>query len=341
MSKTLLTGILSITVAMPASAGAAVLFASNGGLDSVACGTFASPCATIGQTIQNASDGDVILVEPGTYGDRTGDGDFDDPGEEGAEIGFGCECVIHIDRRLVVVSREGAATTVIDVGGAAVSGIAVGAAGAVLGVSDHGFTISGASARSRAAVRIDPETAGAVVWGNSIVNGSDGLLVDGRDHLILQNTITHNSLRGIASDGEEHLVAGNLLAQNGTGLQDRSNGSVVVRNTIVENGHGVSVAFSTGVQLVRNELRDNILPGVWVSVDVVDLAIHGNNIAGNDDTGNCGVLNEGGPSVDARFNYWGAATGPGADPADNAGTLSGCDAPGMVTLVSPSASSPF
>jgi hypothetical protein len=57
-------------------------------------------------------------------------------------------------------------------------------------------------------------------------------------------------------------------------------------------------------------------------------------------TPNCGVVNDSGATVDATRNYWGAASGPGDDPADNAGPGSGCDLNG-VTVTEPFAKRPF
>ena len=48
---------------------------------------------------------------------------------------------------------------------------------------------------------------------------------------------------------------------------------------------------------------------------------------------NCGVLNESGAVQIAKGNFWGAATGPGRDPADKAGPNSGCDIAGETVVV--------
>jgi hypothetical protein len=46
-------------------------------------------------------------------------------------------------------------------------------------------------------------------------------------------------------------------------------------------------------------------------------------------------------TVLAASDYWGAATGPGPKPADDAGPGSGCDQNGATTTVTPFASNPF
>ena len=52
-----------------------------------------------------------------------------------------------------------------------------------------------------------------------------------------------------------------------------------------------------------------------------------NSFAAN--TSNCGVRNFSG-TLNASANYWGAPTGPGADPADTA-----CDFDGATTVTTP------
>ncbi len=76
-----------------------------------------------------------------------------------------------------------------------------------------------------------------------------------------------------------------------------------------------------------------------------------NNIYGNGYGGgvaptvpNCGLVVDGGypgGNVIATNNFWGAATGPGRNPADNAGAASGCGAASASTVVAPFAAAPF
>jgi len=70
--------------------------------------------------------------------------------------------------------------------------------------------------------------------------------------------------------------------------------------------------------------------------------LHGNNIFGNAVATlsiaglvepNCGILNASGNSPQATDNFWGAVTGPGADPADTVGGA--CDQNGSSTVNKP------
>jgi hypothetical protein len=56
------------------------------------------------------------------------------------------------------------------------------------------------------------------------------------------------------------------------------------------------------------------------------------NFYGNDVSGGCGMGNQTGGTIDARGNVWGAAGGPGDDPADRA-----CDEGSSVTTTSEAA----
>ena len=75
------------------------------------------------------------------------------------------------------------------------------------------------------------------------------------------------------------------------------------------------------------------------------MTITGNNIFGNGTTAilsggdhgpNCGLVNLSGGSLIAQSNFWGAASGPGPDPADEV-----CNLSGATTVVDPVAPKPF
>jgi hypothetical protein len=71
------------------------LFVTARAVDSAVCGSRFEPCRSISQAIENAKDGDHIFVGPGYYGDINMDGDFNDPGDEKAQLGFGCPMALH------------------------------------------------------------------------------------------------------------------------------------------------------------------------------------------------------------------------------------------------------
>lgn len=63
---------LILLFAAPSAAAAATLYVNSAtGTDSASCGTSTSPCQTIQQAVDNASDGDAIQVAAGTYADVT------------------------------------------------------------------------------------------------------------------------------------------------------------------------------------------------------------------------------------------------------------------------------
>src|SRR5258706_5326104 len=95
---------------------AATKFVANNGIDSSVCGTTAATaCRSISQAIANAADGDVIVVGPGRYGDLNDDGVFGDPGEE--FFPGPCGCMIQVNKSVTIISRDGAASTILDAAG--------------------------------------------------------------------------------------------------------------------------------------------------------------------------------------------------------------------------------
>jgi parallel beta-helix repeat protein len=302
----------------PVAATAAVRYVASNG-SGTTC-TVTAPCRTIGQAIAIASAGDRIIVGPGVYGDVNRDGAFTGPSDEPAQVGSGCGCVIRIDRTVTLESSAGAGATIIEAGGARVDVILVEAPDVVIGRRDKGFTVRGGRRGifvDAADVRIEGNTItggteagittfhGTVVRGNFVHdNGRDGLDVQGGGNTVAGNTVVSN-LVGILLFGTGHLVTDNIVTHNrvngielgppGTDL--KVNGNTIVRN----RGAGVQV------QPAR--------PG-----DYAGTLITGNNVYGNGlvTSANCGVENQHAELVKAERNYWGAATGPGANPADSA-----------------------
>src|SRR5688500_4888545 len=84
------------------------------GLDSLQCGALEAPCRSISQAVRNAVRGDTIRVGPGHYGDLDEDGVAGEDGEERAEAGAVCNCMLSINKKLTIISTNGALETIIE-----------------------------------------------------------------------------------------------------------------------------------------------------------------------------------------------------------------------------------
>ena len=121
-------------------------------------------------------------------------------------------------------------------------------------------------------------------------------------------------------------------------------------NTATNNEEAGFVLLGSGHQFRNNLAVGNRGAGILVfEIDEFPtrkIEVHANNIFGNLSLGGdnseagCGLINGSQFEIDARNNYWGAASGPGSDPADKAGGI--CDRqPNSVTIVQPFALEPF
>lgn len=318
---TLLLGGVGLLVGLSTQADATVLHAATNGVDNGTCGTRINPCRSISQAITNASEGDTIVVGPGRYGDLNGNGIFSEAEEEKAEVGFGCECMVKVDKQLTLKSRDGADITVLDASGAAISVVRIEANGVVFGTPKKGFTLTGGAKNSCffGGVLIASSTNGVQVVGNqAIANGCFGFLVaGGTGHVLRGNLASANFIHGFA-----------LFGGDGVTLQN---------NQAVANGGDGFVVFGSRHTLMGNVALGNTSFGIYVTGGT-DHTINMNNIYGNNRVvENCGLGNSvsGGP-LNATHNFWGAASGPGPDPADNV-----CDFAGSKTTFAPFATREF
>lgn len=340
------------------------IFVANNGIDSVICGTRREPCRSISKAIENASDGATIVVGPGRYGDLNGNGDFDDPGEEAAEVGFGCRCMILIDKQITIRSRAGAEATILDASGATVDVVNIIADGVVFGGKHAGFTLTGAR----------------MMRDDDSVDGVGLAVVTSHGVHIMGNTAEDNENSGFEFSGDKHTVVSNIASRNGHGfiIAFTENGHRMHDNIAIANGN--AIGFGHGFSLFGNRYifsrnssignrgigvlinstdasefifrKNSIVGNVGSGIHVFNgsgLALNRNNIFGNfgerqffqfTSTPNCGVVNNSGATIDAKKNYWGATSGSGDDPADNAGSISDCDLKGD-TVVEPFSRRPF
>jgi parallel beta-helix repeat protein len=396
---TLVTAILIVTCAA-ASAEGKTLFAATNGLDTATCGAAASPCRSVSQTIENAGPGDKIIVGPGRYGDLDGDGTFNPLlGEEKAEVGFGCYCMVKVDKPLDIESRDGAAATVLDGGTKNSAVVAISGSNVLLGKKKRGFTLT----HGNLGVYISQGTSGVRVEGNLVIaNGAPGFRVYGHGNVLSNNRIVANSIAGVELNEQGHVLignqiiahmdgtgtaglgivlngsghqlsgnivsgnadrgfdiggtgghhfSGNVASGNGTGFDvEFGDGDVFTGNLVNGNGgSGFLIEGGTGHVLTGNAIVGNKGVGVALA-GATSAAITKNNIYGNADGAafpatNCGIFNQSdllsqAGTIDATNNYWGAPTGPGANPADAAGNLF-CDFGQSDTTTRPPATKEF
>jgi parallel beta-helix repeat protein len=314
----------------------------NYGEDFSGCGSAAVPCRSISQAIQSAKAGDIISVGPGHYGDLNGDGTFTDPGEEKAEIDFGCFCMIHVTKTLTIRSTEGAGATVLDASGAGLFIVQIDADGVVFGQDNRGFTLTGATTSIGTGVASGHSN--LKIQGNAAIgNAFYGFFINGSGNRITGNLASRNGTNGFLIGGTlpaTTIVEGNVASLNAsigfTLVQEiNANGNVAIANS--------STGFLLGghVTFQKNTAAGNLTAGV-LTTGILNLSknnIYGNGTVPETVTGfsllNCGLINNGGV-ISTPNNFWGAPSGQGPDPADAV-----CNSPGASTSVSPVATVPF
>ncbi len=131
-----------------AAAAGTTWWVANDGLDSGACGARATPCRSISQAIENASDGDTIEVGAGHYGNVSGRGDLTGPGDEHPQMSgddFFPGCIVCITKALHIFSLHGAAVTIVDAPASTpyTTTVLILHDGVLFGRPGNGFTLTG------------------------------------------------------------------------------------------------------------------------------------------------------------------------------------------------------
>jgi hypothetical protein len=237
MTRRLPLAFVLLGALLPQIADAATVRVAVNGVDGQQCGIGKNgACRTITQAIDNAAAGDTIEVGPGRYGDVDGDGQFVTPGDEPAQVDTGCDCVVHVpvDKRVVIVSRLGAAATVIHAGGASAKVVDIDAAGTVFGKPKKGFTLTG-SGDSRG---FDSAAPDLTVAGNITVrNGNHGMRISGDRLALSGNQAAANQGSGFQLDGARDVVAtGNVANGNAEDGFSQVNRGTYAGNTAIANG---------------------------------------------------------------------------------------------------------
>lgn len=359
MMRTMCMLSMLLLVSTGLTAEAAVLQVANNGLDGPACGGKTAPCRSITRAVDLAAPGDTIVVGPGRYGDLDRDGTLGEANEEGPEIA----ALILIDKAVTVESVTGAASTIIDVAGFNRAAVRITASGARFGRAKKGFTLFDSFGNG---VAIEDPASNVTVEGNLAILTNSGFLAGGTGggNVIAGNVASANALGvGLASAGgavaRSNLAVASTadgFAAGGTGSQ-RFEGNVALAN----EEFGFTAGLYDEAVLVGNVAignREGLRGGNGGALGVTGFAAIANRQAGVHNQGtttvsvtasnligngtqsiggsfNCGTITET-PPLTATDVFWGAATGPGDDPADDV-----CDLGSGTTTVAPFATKPF
>jgi parallel beta-helix repeat protein len=96
-----------------------------------------------------------------------------------------------------------------------------------------------------------------------------------------------------------------------------ANNCMISNNYIDNNGHGIYITGGTSsAAILFNNIINNVMvdSGIHITpgVDSTKLLVNYNNIVGNSTmVGNYGAYNSGNGKLNARYNWWGRASGPG------------------------------
>ena len=322
---------LAAVLGAAAAAHAATVYVANHGVDGAgcACGTKAGPCRSITCGIAVAAAGDTIIVGPGRYAQSNG--------ETGSP---GCGCMVSINKSVDLVSSDGAAATIIDASDVDVpTNVLVITTNATFGKPGKGFMVTGTVRSGGRGMAID--AANIAIRGNQFIGERNSYTDVGIETLptaasiLIEGNQVHGWFSyGILAGGGGTTVRKNKLSFNGFAI-GANGGAAVLGNVLTANFHGM--VLNDPANAIGNAIIGNGAEGAIAGIGVLQK----NNIFENGEknvTANeCGLISTASSAsdLDATINYWGASTGPGPDPADDAGTACG---PADVT---PFATAPF
>lgn len=327
---------------------AATLYVGDTGVDGRGCGfDLTTPCRSITRAISHASSGDTILVGPGRYGDLDGSGVLGDaPGEELGSAG--CDCVLSIDKNVIVISTTGAAVTIVDGRSANVDAtVRVRAVGGEFGRPGKGFMVTETARKDSAGdfagmftgtgIASSNNSADVKIRGNQVIftrvstsrSGAPGIRTSNDASIRIEGNQVMHWWAGILGDGAPIVSKNQVIgAEVGISMTGGMTGAKVLGNVVTANAVGI---FWTGPTTVTgNAAYMNAAAGFW---RLPSSGVFSRNNLFANDVSDCGLVNEGGDGFSAINNYWGAPSGPGSLPANMA-----C---GDTTIESSFATQPF
>ena len=202
------------------------LYVANTGTDNTDCGPEGKlPCRSISRAIAHAQDDDTIVVGPGIYGDINGNFQIetvtDDTGEEAwFWLDASNMVIINVNKRLTLVSRDGANSTVIDPGNTNYDILVrIAADGVVFGKPGKGFTLRqggiGVMVDGVSDVRIAGNTAEYFAQ-FGFMAGSIITQAFAQGTMLKGNKATLCGMAGFGVLDKSAIVRGNIALRNGT-----------------------------------------------------------------------------------------------------------------------------
>jgi len=149
-----------------------------------------------------------------------------------------------------------------------------------------------------------------VIENNTIISNADNGIMTHTvsDNLIQYNIIRDNAAYGISLyAGSGNVIRNNNIQNNDFGIYLSSmTGNTMHHNTIESNNRGFFLTSSNNNIIETNTIQDNDY-GIFLDSSSPDNNVHYNDISGNTIYG---AYSTSPNLVDARYNWWGHATGP-------------------------------
>lgn len=192
--------------------------------------------------------------------------------------------MINLNKRVTLVSRDGAFTTVLDACGARVNPVSISASGVVLGRPKQGFLIAGAGGGANG-IGCCSGASDVTIAGNVVsANGGSGIGLSGSANQVRANLASGSGSAGFAIFGDGHVIRDNAASANsGSGFGISGAGHTLHRNEASANGNDGFIVRDTGHDLQRNSALGNEDFGIRVTVGG-RATITKNNIYGNNST---------------------------------------------------------
>ncbi len=191
---------------------------------------------TIQQAINNASNGNIIQVYPGTYNEN-----------------------LNVDKQLILISTNGSTVTNIVASSSWIPTIKLNHDG----VTIQGFNISGATGMNNPGIQIF--SADNRLIDNMISENDVGVFIESSNNMLINNTISDNNGFGLyIRNSRNHTLQNNLIINHGRHaiyFYNTSN-STIKTNTISENYAGFRLHHSNNNMVMNNNLSSNYYSGL-------------------------------------------------------------------------------